>query len=87
MRIPGADNSKYDFGDRMDKGKQDGYGCMQIHLTKAKQTVFAINSWRSGNNACLGIGNQKTNHPDWTFANNGKQYTVKRLRVLVLPAQ
>lgn len=86
-KIPGANNSKYDFGDKMDSNKQNGYGSMQIHLTKAKQTVFAINNWKGGNNASIGIGNRKTQHPDWTFANNGKNYTVKRLRVLAMPAQ
>ena len=33
--------------------------------------------------ADLGIGNQPTGNPDWTFAGNAGSYQVKRLRVLV----
>lgn len=87
-RIPGASSKDYDFGDQPDKNKVDGYGSMQIHLTKKKQTVFAVNSWRSGGGgADLGIGNRTEQHSDWTFARNGKQYPTKRLRVLVLPTE
>jgi sialate O-acetylesterase len=85
-KVPGADNNKYDIGDKM-SDPQDGYGCMQVHLTKQKQTVFAINSWKSGGNgADIGIGNRPEQNTDWTFARNGASYTAKRLRVLVLPA-
>ena len=82
-KVPGADNKKFDFGDQK-AALKDGYGCMQIHLTKQKQTAFAINAWKTGNNADLGIGNCKTGpQPDWTFSKSGKQYTQKRLRILV----
>jgi len=82
-KIPGADNNTHDFGDTK-ATLEDGYGCMQIHLTKQKQTAFAINAWKKGNYADLGIGNCTTGpHPDWTFSKSGTQYTQKRLRVLV----
>ncbi len=83
--VPGASSSKYDFGDQISQ-PQNGYGCMQVHNTKLKQTIFALNKWTNGNNADMGIGNSSGAHPDWTFSNAGKNYTVKRLRVLVLPA-
>ncbi len=82
-KIPGASGKKYDFGDQKG-GLLDGYGSMQIHLTAQKQTAFAINSWKTGNNADLGIGNSQTGpQPDWTFSKSGSHYPKKRLRVLV----
>ncbi len=79
--IPEASDSKYDFGDI----KSDGgaYGCMQVHNYSAKQTIFAFNSLRAGKNADLGIGNQPTGNPDWTFARNAGKYTSAKLVVLV----
>lgn len=80
--IPNATNDKYDFGDAPGD-PVDGYGCMQVHNHVAKQTIFAINKWNSGNNAEIGIGNSPTGNPDYTFTNNGASYSFKRLRVLV----
>ena len=80
--VPGASNEKYDFGDQR-TDPPDGYGCMQIHNHDATQTLFALNHWREGGNADLGIGNQPTANPDWTFSNNASGYHAKRLRVLV----
>ncbi|MBI5833283.1 MAG: 9-O-acetylesterase [Armatimonadetes bacterium] len=87
--IPNADAGVWDFGDEyMDP--IEGYGSMQVGNYGAKQTVFAINNWRAGTGADLGIGNsnldpkpgmQRTR--DWTFAGNAGSYTAKRLRVLV----
>jgi sialate O-acetylesterase len=56
---------------------------MQVHNHDAKQTLFAINHWREGGKADIGIGNQPKDNPDWTFAGNASSYPVKRLRVLV----
>ena len=61
----------------------DGYGSMQVHNHQAKQTLFALNHWREGNHADIGIGSQPTGNPDWTFAGNAGSYEAKRLRVLV----
>lgn len=80
--IPDASNDKFDFGDQMGQ-PADGYGCMQVHNHKAKQTIFAINKWNAGNNAEMGIGNSPAGNPDYTFTNNGASYGFKRLRVLV----
>jgi sialate O-acetylesterase len=80
--VPGASAQSYDFGDEP-VGPPDGYGSMQVHNNSAKQTLFALNHWRDGNKADLGIGNWTQGHPDWTFAANGASYKAKRLRVLV----
>jgi sialate O-acetylesterase len=80
--IPNATNDKYDFGDTAGD-PVEGYGCMQVHNHQAKQTIFAINKWQSGNAAEIGIGNSPTGNPDYTFTNNGAAYSFKRLRVLV----
>jgi len=84
--IPGASNSAYDFGDRMDPGT---HGSMQLHNSAYSQTLFAMNNWGADNQSiALGIGNRPTGDPDWTFANNaGTAYTRRTLHVLVRPAQ
>lgn len=82
--IPNASTSLWDFGDEPAE-PSDGYGSMQVHNFEAKQTIFAINQWKSGPNADLGIGNSSGRTRDWTFMSNASQYDVKRLRVLVLP--
>jgi sialate O-acetylesterase len=83
-KVPDASTERYDCGDqrREDSG---GYGSMQIHNHAAKQTLFAINNWRDGNRADVGIGNQPVGEPDWTFAANAGSYRSMRLKVLVRP--
>jgi sialate O-acetylesterase len=81
-RVPNASAESYDFGDEP-TDPADGYGSMQVHNHDARQTLFALNHWREGSRADLGIGNQATGNPDWTFAANAGNYPVKRLRVLV----
>lgn len=80
--VPNADSGKYDFGDQM-TDPQDGYGSMQVHNHDAKQTLFAVNHWRAGDKADIGIGNNSNGNPDWTFSGNAGSYRTKRLRVLV----
>src|ERR1035441_2641638 len=80
--VPNASAQVWDFGDEP-SGPPDGYGSMQVHNHAAKQTLFAVNHWREGSHADLGIGNQATGNPDWTFAGNAGSYQAKRLRVLV----
>jgi hypothetical protein len=81
LGIPGADPDAYDFGDVCSFSAN--YSCMQVHNYSAGQTVFALNHWSSGSTIEVGIGNQPTGHPDWTFSNNGGTFTVKTLYVLV----
>jgi sialate O-acetylesterase len=82
VNVPDASNENYDFGDEP-AGHGDGHGSMQIHNHDAKQTLFALNNWRSGDRAELGIGNRPNDAPDWTFAGNAGSYRAKRLRILV----
>ena len=80
--VPNASSQVWDFGDEPADGA-DGYGSMQLHNHDAKQTLFALNHWREGKAADLGIGNQPKGNPDWTFAAKAGSYPHKRLRVLV----
>ena len=85
--VPNADSGTFDFGDG-GSNTGAGYGSMQIHnhavTPTTGQTIFAYNHW-GGGTADLGIGSRPSGHPDWTFAGNGGQYTVKSLEVLVQP--
>ncbi len=80
--VPNASAALWDFGDQY-SAPEDGYGCMQIHNHEAKQTIIAINNWKSGSRADVGIGNSEGKTRDWTFTANAGSYDVKRLRVLV----
>jgi sialate O-acetylesterase len=80
--VPNASGDVFDFGDQPTE-PADGYGSMQVHNHNAKQTLFALNHWSEGSRADLGIGNQPTGNPDWTFAGNAGSYQGGRLRVLV----
>lgn len=80
--VPNASSATYDFGDES-TDPADGYGSMQVHNHEARQTVFAVNHWREGSRADVGIGNQPAGNPDWTFSANAGSYIAKRLRVLV----
>lgn len=87
--VPGASNTLFDISDSPRLGQDgkagEGYGCMQVHLTKQRLTLFAINNWREGRKADLGIGNCPGRHPDWTFAANAGSFSHARLRVLIRP--
>lgn len=80
--VEGASDSIYDFGDEI-AVPPDGYGSMQVHHGKAGQTVFAINQWKAGARADIGIGNSEGNTKDWTFTSNASAWSSKRLRVYV----
>ncbi len=80
--VPNASGAEFDFGDQRGD-PADGYGSMQVHNHEARQTLFAINHWRDGANADIGIGNQFKDNPDWTFARNAGGYRAMRLRVFV----
>ena len=82
IKIPEASSKEFDFGDIMDETKSPGYGCFQVHNYSKKQTVLAVNNFRSGL-LDIGIGNQPKAHPDWTFARNGNKYKSAKFYVLV----
>jgi sialate O-acetylesterase len=81
-KVPNASTQVYDFGDAPADAAA-GYGSMQVHNHDAKQTLFALNHWSTGQSADLGLGNQSDKNPDWTFAGNAATYQTKRLRVFV----
>ena len=83
-KVPGASETIWDISDAL-VPPAEGYGSMQIHQVAANQTVFAINQWRSGGAADLGIGNSTTNPTtkDWTFSGNAGSFEAGRLRVFV----
>lgn len=80
--IPGASSSAYDFGDGGSSANTDGYGSMQVHNFKEKQVIFAFNNFRSGSNADIGIGNNPSGHPDYTFTQAMKRYSMALILVL-----
>jgi sialate O-acetylesterase len=82
--IPGANAQIFDFGDNPND-KIPGYGSMQVHNWKEKQTVFAINHWGLAGTIDTGIGNSSSDKrsTDWTFVGNGGDYVLRRLTVLV----
>lgn len=82
--IPNASSELWDFGDQP-SAPEDGYGSMQVHNHEARQTIFAFNTWKSGQSADLGIGNSDGKTRDWTFMRNAGTYSVKKLRVLMRP--
>jgi sialate O-acetylesterase len=86
VNIPNASSELWDFGDQV-SAPEDGYGSMQVHNHEAKQTIFALNDWKGGQAADLGIGNSEGQTRDWTFTRNASQYIVKKLRVLVRQAK
>lgn len=56
---------------------------MQIHNFGARQTIFAYNNFSAGGNADIGIGNQPSGNPDWTFSANAKNCEKATLYVFV----
>jgi sialate O-acetylesterase len=84
QNITGASAGKYDFGDEKVEPLL-GYGSMQVHNHKAKQTLFAFNNFKSGKNADLGIGNSDGANPDWTFSANAGKYNSAKMYIMVKP--
>lgn len=80
--VPGASKDVYDWGDAKFL-PVDGYGSMQVHNHANEHTLFAINHWRTGAGADIGIGNSSGQTRDWTFSGNAGSYGTKRLRVFV----
>ncbi|NOY79847.1 MAG: sialate O-acetylesterase [Kiritimatiellaeota bacterium] len=84
-KIPNADDKLFDFGDRMGPEKSPGYGCMQIHNWKAKQSIICFNRFGSGGSNDVGIGNSPGKTRDWTFTASAREYARGEFKVLVLP--
>jgi sialate O-acetylesterase len=80
--VPNASSTLFDWGDTDDFSLN--YGSMQIANHDASQMLLSFNNWNNGVTPDIGIGNQPTGNPDWTFAANGT-YQVQNLEVLVHP--
>ena len=73
--IPGASDNVLDFGDsRSSKGT---YGSFQVHSYDKKSTIFAMNRFNDGRAVDIGIGNNPSGHPDWTFEGSSKFRSMK----------
>jgi sialate O-acetylesterase len=82
-KMPGA-TDKYDFGDGMSPKASPGYGSMQIHNNKEKQSIICFNNFKAGGNADVGIGNSGTpKAEDWTFTKNANKCSAAELKVLI----
>ena len=82
--IPNADGALFDWGDGA-AAANVGYGSMQLHNHDASQVLFAFNRWGGGfaGMSDIGIGNRTFDNPDYTFAENGANFTTRKLYVLV----
>ncbi len=76
----GGDGGAYDFNDTL--ADDGGYGCLQIHDWKTRETILAYNRFEGGV-PDVGIGTNRDGQPDWTFTGNAGDYRARRLTVLV----
>ena len=85
LGVPNGDGSKYDFADAQYSVNSAGYGSMQVHDYESGQTLFAYNAWGGSNIDDLGIGSNpdQEKDPDWTFASNAAEYSLKSMTILV----
>ena len=77
-KVPGAADRKYDTGDQLlEKG---GYGCMQVHNFRKKETVFGCSGLAGHYRADIGIGTAPADRqPDWTHARNAGDFVSATL--------
>ena len=80
-KVPGASDTKYDFGDS--PSNTGSYGSMQLHNFEHRQTVFAFNKFAAGDTCDLGIGNNPSTNPkanpDWSRSYSAKNYKSSRM--------
>ena len=81
-KVPDASDKLLDFGDQMNIAKSPGYGCMQIHNWKEKQSVICFNNFSSSIKD-VGIGNWNGKSRDWTFSGSAENYAGGELKVLI----
>jgi lysophospholipase L1-like esterase len=82
--LPNASDTAFDWGDTATTS--GNYGSMQIANALASQELLCFNGWGGGSSiACIGIGNNPSGEPDWTFADNAANFAVRTLQVFALP--
>jgi sialate O-acetylesterase len=84
--ITGAGGSPtcYDINDKQSAPLAGGYGSFQIHNAQTGKPLIAYNCFNGKGVADVGLGtNTDGVHPDWTFMNNARDFTIRRLTVLV----
>ncbi len=84
-KIPNASDKLFDFGDMFSDVKSPGYGCMQIHNWKEKQSIICFNRFGAAKRNDVGIGNWDGKTRDWTFSSSAQNYARGEFKVLVLP--
>lgn len=82
-QVPGADAETWDFGDAPNADKSPGYGSMQIHNYREKQSIICFNKFSSGRACDVGIGNSTGNSRDWTLTGSAQYYADGELKVLI----
>ncbi|MDO7085795.1 DUF6701 domain-containing protein [Pseudocolwellia sp. AS88] len=80
-----ASDDVFDFGDSLRADRTSCHGSMQVHNYSEAQTLFAFNAWDSNRIDSIGIGNNTGGNPDWTFADNIDDYTLRSIEVWVQP--
>lgn len=78
-------NSVYDYEDDITGGTTPTkcYGSFQVHHDTT--TALAFNHWAGTGGDDLGIGNQATANPDWTFAATSSTFTTRRIQAFIVP--
>ena len=89
-QIAGASSTAYDADDVPSPGF---YGSFQVHSVGADPdssvdpgTVLALNHFTGGGALDVGMGNQPTGEPDWTFAGNAGTFSSRTLTVFARPS-
>jgi len=73
--------SKYNYTpDSMQSSNEGTYGRFQLVIDD--QILFAYNDWNGDGD--IGLGNNNSGCKDWTFSNNGKSYSKKKMEVFIV---
>lgn len=86
-KLPGASEELYDFDDAPSAETSPGYGSLQIHDPASSTTLLAFNNFRAGRDSDVGIGNNPSGQPDWTFSKSAGGYSSGSFLVLVKIAE
>ena len=87
FNFDGSVSGVYDYDDTLSRQGGAGYGCMQVHNYREKETVFAFNNFNLTNNGApdVTIGNAPGADTDGTFLHNAGSFEIANMRVFVRP--